>query len=310
MKLLESIMGFTGITYLKVGTMNDIKLSPVDEAKQKKIATAVKFGVMFLACAVIAPVVGLAITGIVGLGAFAAISFIGYNVAPVLALKVANAKYRALDAEKISHIKRVEQQAAANPIETAKQQSIAYKTRATKQLENITAYGTEVNNFEILTNDFSKKYPERAARYSLQLDTMRKVLASKNAKYKELIKNINLMDEQIEMLAADWKMSQALQKVNATGGLDSADPMDQIKADAAIEAVSNSISRAFAEMDSSVLADSVATIGSPMDKTERIANAPSPTLSNMDALEMKSIDLVGISTPTTGRISGNTKVNS
>ena len=271
--------------------MNEVKLSPADEAKQKKLATAAKYWVLFVSCVVIAPAVGLAITGIVGLGAFAAIAFIGANVAPVLALKVANAKYRALDEEKVSHIRKVEQAAAANPIETAKQQAINNKTRAAKQLEYITAYGTEVNNFELMTNDFSKKYPERAARYKTQLETMRKVLANKNAKYKELMQNIKLMDEQIEMLAADWKMSQALQKVNATGGLDSADPMDQVKADAAIEAVANSISRAFAEMDSSVLADSVASTGTPMEKVERIANAPSPTLSNMDALELEAVSV-------------------
>lgn len=270
--------------------MTDIKLTPTEEAKHKKLSALVKGGIIFTTCIIIAPLVGMAITGIVGLGAFAAIAFMGYNVAPILALKVSNAKYRALDAEKISHIKKVEQQASENPIETAKDQSMAYKSRAATQLEHITAYNTEVNNFEVLTNDFSKRYPEKAARYKTQLETMRKVLEFKNFKYKELIQNIKLMDEQIEMLAADWKMSQSLQKVNALGGLDS-DPMDQVKADAAIQAVSNSISRAFAEMDSAVLADSVSLGGSPLANSERIANNISPTLPLIDSVELSTVKI-------------------
>jgi hypothetical protein len=80
-------------------------------------------------------------------------------------------------------------------------------------------------------------------------------------------------------------MSQALQKVNALGGVDGGDPMEQLKADAAIDAVVNSINRAFAEMDASVLADSVAKGGTTMDRTDLIANGSSPSLPDIEAHE-------------------------
>ncbi len=257
-----------------------------DELKQQKMTKVVKFGVMLAVCAVIGPLAFLAIKGIVGLAAFGALVFIGYNAAPVIALKVANAKYRAIDDEKISHIKKVERTAAANPIETATAQSVAYKSRASKYLEGITAYSTEVNNFETMTADFAKKYPETAPRYREQLATMKKALAYKNDKYRELIENIKLMDDKITFLTANWKMSQALIKVNALGGLDSGDPMEQLKADAAIDAVVNSINRAFAEMDASVLADSVAKGGTTMNRVDLLANTPSPSLPGIDSPEI------------------------
>ena len=257
--------------------MNEIEL------KQQNVARIVKVAVMLLVCAVLGPLAYLAIKGIVGLAVFGALAFIGYNVAPVIALKVANAKYRAIDSEKIAHIQKVVKTAAENPIETATGQSQAYKARAAKYLEGITAYSTEVNNFETMTADFAKKYPETAPRYREQLITMKKALAYKNDKYKELIENIKLMDDKIAFLTANWKMSQALIKVNALGGVDSADPMEQLKADAAIDAVVNSINRAFAEMDASVLADSVAKGGTTMNRTDLLNNTPSPSLPGIDA---------------------------
>ena len=256
-----------------------------DDLKKQNITKAVKIGVMLVACAVLGPLAFLAIKGIVGLAAFGALAFIGYNAAPIIALKVANAKYRAIDDEKISHIKKVERTAAENPIETATAQSLAYKARAAKYLENITAYSTEVNNFETMTTEFAKKYPDDAPRFKEQLATMKKALAFKNDKYRELIENIKLMDDKITFLTANWKMSQALIKVNALGGLDSVDPMEQIKADAAIDAVVNSINRAFAEMDASVLADSVAKGGTTMNRVDMLNNTPSPALPGIDSLE-------------------------
>lgn len=253
------------------------------------MSNVVRFGAMFAICAVIGPVAYLAIKGIVGLAAFGVLAYIGYNAAPVIAQKVTNAKtlaleaernafYRALDAERNSHINKVAKAAAADPIATARSQSNDYKKRAERSLEAITAYGTEVRNFENMTADFSRKYPDNAKMYRDQLETMKKALEHKNTKYKELMEKIKTMDDQISFLEANWKMSQALQKANALGGGDLVDPMEQIKADAAIDAVRNSINKAFAEMDSAVLQASVSKSGTPFDRSGLLTNDPSQSL--------------------------------
>ena len=281
--------------------MSDLVLSPADEQKKQQFITVAKWGVIIAACAVALPVVVFGALGMVGIMIAGGIGLVGINAAPVVALKLANMKYRAMDAEALSHIKKVEQQAAENPIETAVAQSQAFKERGKKQLEAITAYSTEVNNFETMTVEFSKKYPEAAPRYAQQLATMKQALSYKNAKYTELQQNIKKMDEQIEFLKANWKMSQALQKANALAGLDSEDPMAQLKADAAINSVVTSINRAFAEMDSSVLQDAAnAGRGTPMDRTaiingtpgmQSIENNPSPTIGlvTMETVSQKKV---------------------
>lgn len=276
-------------TSLEVKEQQFTKIYNAKKQSVVSMSNVVRFGAMFAICAVIGPVVYLAIKGIVGLAAFGALVFLGYNAAPVIAQKVTNAKtlaleaernafYRALDAEKNSHISKVAKAAAADPIATARSQSNDYKKRAERSLEAITAYGTEVRNFENMTADFSRKYPDNAKMYRDQLETMKKALEHKNSKYKELMEKIKTMDDQISFLEANWKMSQALQKANALGGGDLADPMEQVKADAAIDAVRNSINKAFAEMDSAVLQASATQSGTPFDRSGLLTNDPSQTL--------------------------------
>lgn len=262
------------------------------ELKKEQLTKIVKYGLIGLFCAVAAPVAWLAVTGIAGMMAAMGVAAVGYNLAPVVALKLANMKYRALDAEKVTHIEKVQQAAAENPIETAVAQSQAFKTRGVKQLEAITAYGTEVNNFATMVQGFAKKYPEQVDRYKVQLTTMNKALEFKQSKYSELQQNIKQMDEQIEFLRANWKMSQALQKANALAGMDTEDPMAQLKTDAAIDAVVNSINRAFAEMDSSVLSDAAQSGKGPITSRATMLNdAP-----GMQALENNPSSTLGLVT--------------
>ena len=253
--------------------MNEVDSSvQTDEQKKQQFVNYATWGGAILACAVLAPVAWLAVSGIVGMLIAGGIGLVGINVAPIAALKLANMKYRAMDAEQLSHIKKVQTQAAENPIETAVAQSQAFKDRGVQQLNAITAYGTEVNNFETMTAGFAKKYPDQAQRYKQQLDVMKQALQFKQKKYSELQQNIRLMDEQIEFLRANWKMSQALQKANALAGMDTEDPMAQLKTDAAIDAVVNSINRAFAEMDSSVLSDAAQTGKSTITSRAELIN--------------------------------------
>ena len=156
--------------------------SSVDEQKKQQFITYAKWGVIVAACAVALPVVVFGALGMVGIMIAGGIGLVGINAAPVVALKLANMKYRALDAEQLSHLKKVQAQASENPIETAVAQSQAFKNRGVDQLNAITAYGTEVNNFETMTAGFAKKYPDQAARYKQQLDVMKKALQYKQDK--------------------------------------------------------------------------------------------------------------------------------
>ena len=78
--------------------------------KQKYITIA-KYGIMVVAVALLAPVAWMAVSGMMGLALAASIGLVGINAAPVLAQKLANAKYRALDADTVEHIAKVSEAA-------------------------------------------------------------------------------------------------------------------------------------------------------------------------------------------------------
>lgn len=221
--------------------------------KQQKIMTIAKWGIGLVACAIVAPVAYLAITGLVGILIAAGIGLIGINAAPVVALKLANMKDRAIDAERVENIKQVVTAASVNPIETLIQQSFE-KRQASDQFKlAITAFATEVSNFANQVKVFEKEYPDDAQRFRDQLAAMIKLLDFRKDRYKQLQIELDNFDAAIKRAEAMWKMSQAAQKMNKLAGMEVADPFVKIKADAAIDSVMSSVSKAFAEMETALL---------------------------------------------------------
>lgn len=223
-----------------------------DENKQKYI-TAAKWGIMIVAVAVLAPVAWLAVSGMFGLALAGTIGLVGINAAPVMAQKLANAKYRALDTDTVEHIAKVSDAAARNPIETLIDQSME-KRQASDQFRNsITMFKTEVKNFETQIVGFGKEYPEDVARFNTQLDAMNKLLKFREDRYKQLQVELDNFDMAIKKMQAMWKMSQAAQKMNKLAGVEIGDPFEKIKADSAINSVMTNMNKAFAEMETALL---------------------------------------------------------
>lgn len=246
--------------------MNELDL------KKEKLAKAVKFGLIGLFCAVLAPVAWMAVTGIAGMMIAAGLIAVGTAVAPVIALKLANAKYRALDAERVGHIEKVSDAAAANPIETLIQQSME-KRQASDAFRNaITMFRTEVKNFADQIAGFAKEYPDDVARFQTQLGAMTKLLTFREDRYKQLQKELDNFDSAIKRAQAMWKMSQAAQKMNKLAGVELGDPFEKIKADSAINSVMTSMNKAFAEMETALLDNK------EVQQAQRIENSPSPVL--------------------------------
>lgn len=238
-----------------------------------KMTKLVKWGIIGVSCAIAAPVAWMAVTGIAGMMIAGGLAIVGINVAPVLALKAANLKYRVMDAERVSHIEKVVDAASENPIETLIQQSMD-KRQASDQFRGaITSFRTEIKNFTDQTNVFKKDYPEDAGRFEVQLDAMNKLLAFRESRYKQLQKELDNFDAAIKRATAMWKMSQAAQKMNKMAGMELADPFVKIKADAAIDSVMSNMNRAFAEMETALMDNKEVQQAHMM-----VTNEPSPVL--------------------------------
>jgi len=252
----------------------------IDEAQKQKFITIAKWGVIVAACAVALPVVFFGALGMIGILIAGGIGLVGINAAPVVALKLANMKYRALDAERVEHIEKVSNAAAVNPIETLIQQSMEKRQASDQFKQAITIFRTEVKNFADQIAGFAKEYPDDVARFQTQQDAMNKLLKFREDRYKQLQVELDNFDAAIKRAQAMWKMSQAAQKMNKLAGMEIADPFEKIKADSAINSVMTSMNKAFAEMETALMDNKEV-----QQATLMVENNPQPTLGlvTMDA---------------------------
>jgi len=242
-----------------------------EDQKQRKISM-IKWGITIVAVAVLAPVAWLAVSGMVGIALAAGIGLVGINAAPVLALKAANMKNRAIDAERVENIEKVSNAAAINPIETLIQQSQEKRLASDQFRTAITMFRTEVKNFADQIAGFAKEYPEDVDRFKIQLDAMNKLLTFRESRYKQLQAELDNFDSAIKRAQAMWKMSQAAQKMNKLAGVELGDPFEKIKADSAINSVMTSMNKAFAEMETALLDNK------EVQQAQMIENNASPVL--------------------------------
>jgi len=243
-----------------------------NEDQKQKFITIAKWGITIIAVAIMAPVAWMAVTGMVGIALAAGIGLVGINAAPVIELKLANAKYRALDAERVEHIDKVSTAAATNPIETLIQQSMEKRQASDQFKQAITVFRTEVKNFSDQIATFAKEYPDDVARFQTQQDAMNKLLKFREDRYKQLQVELDNFDAAIKRAQAMWKMSQAAQKMNKLAGMELGDPFEKIKADSAINSVMTSMNKAFAEMETALMDNK------EVQQAQRIENSPSPVL--------------------------------
>jgi hypothetical protein len=217
----------------------------VEPTSNKTKVRIIKWAIIGLCIAVGAPLAILLIKGLVGLIVAAVLGLAAINLAPVIAMKFANQK-----------VKMIVTEAETNPIETLYNELNEKRQAAEKFKDSITAFRTEVRNFEQKTSVFKQQYPEDAGRFESQLETMNKHLAFREGRYKQVQQEMQRFSDAIERAKALWDMSQSAQRMNKIAGMQSSDTFAQIKTDAALDSVMNSVNKAFSEMETSLMENS------------------------------------------------------
>lgn len=221
------------------------------EIEQKKEKTKRLWSILGIAAIglVVSPIIFMTIQGLIGLAIAGAIGFLLVSFAPVFATKVANAKYRALEAERIAHLKKVEQSAAENPIETLTnllmQKDKAFEVFKLSVEQAVTAR----DNFKTKVIKFTEKYPHRAAEFQAQLQRMIDLVAKKKAALADAKKSLEDGAMKLEEMKAYWEMSKDAIEANRAAGMDTGDAFEKLKADTACDAVFESMNMAFAQLE-------------------------------------------------------------
>lgn len=214
--------------------------------KLKTWATVIGIGLVGL---IVAPFVLLSIGGIVGLAVAAALGFTLVTLAPWFALKVANWKYRLIDAEKVAHIKQVTTAAEQNPIETLTALLIAKKQAYNVFKASVTQAITARSNFKDKVEKFKLKYPARAHEFETQLARMTDLVERKKKALSEAQTTLEDGDNKLEEMKAYYEMSKDAIEANRAAGMDTGDAFEKLKADTACDAVFESMNMAFAQLE-------------------------------------------------------------
>lgn len=223
---------------------------------QKEISTTVKSDkYMFVLilkilavaafCFLIAPMVMIAVKGMIGVVLCVVIGLVSINFIPRLIDMLANWNLKALKFE-----------ASHNPIETL-------ETDYMKKLEALSTFRDSINNFSASTKTFQDKlakfkttYPGEAEKFEDQLDKMKSLLSLRRKKYAEAEKSVEDYALEIEKAKAIWSMALAAAEMNKASGMNEKDVLQKIKVETSLDSITETMNSAFAELETSLIEES------------------------------------------------------
>ena len=228
------------------------------EEKRKRITTIATWVAGGVCLAIAAPLIFLALKGLIALVAFALVGFLTINIAPVIGMKVGNWRLKAIKAE-----------AAANPIETL--QNLRIERAHALEVANraLVTIGTAVRNFADKVDKLKKKWGEEDPQVQNQiknLDLLRKVEEVKKQQIQRGTKALADFDNEIEKAAAIWDAAQAGKLAGEAAKLNTGDIYEKIKEGTALDSVTSELNSVFAEME--------ATNNEEVSKLMSMADAP------------------------------------
>lgn len=219
------------------------------DAKKAKLKKWLTVGGIAAVGLIVSPIIFLSIQGLIGLAIAGAVGFTVVSFAPVFATVVTNAKYRALDAEKVRHIEKIASAANANPIETLHALLIAKKAAFLEFKASVEQAVTARANFKTKVAKFKEKYPARATEFETQLARMTDLVERKKIALKDAQQTLADGDMKLEEMQAYYEMSKDAIEANRAAGMDTGDAFEKLKADTACDAVFESMNLAFAQLE-------------------------------------------------------------
>ena len=217
------------------------------EQKKQRTELIIKVVGLLGVCLILGPLAttlaagGMALAGlIVGAAAlFTVVKFI-----PWFALKIGNARLKAIKAE-----------ASKNPVETLQNDYQKRQSALGEFRQKIVNFSAEVKNFADKLVDFNKKFPAEAPKFKEQLSKMRQLLELRQKKYQQAQDGLAVYELEIQKAGAIWDMGQAAAKMNEAAGMTEEDFLAKIQVETALNSITTNLNEAFADLEISLMDD-------------------------------------------------------
>jgi hypothetical protein len=212
-----------------------------DEQKKKGLELAIKLGIIGIVGFLVAPFVFIAIGGIVGLILAIGIGFLAIQFAPVVAMKVANLKMKA-----------IENEASKNPIETMKNIYAEGMKEIQKKQQKIIEFSAKVEDYGDKLAGFKKQWPDDAPKFVAGYEKMKASLVKKRQKQTEAIRGAKEYELLIDKAEAVYDMAKSALEVDQMDADIEGKIYNDIKNKVAFDTVNHTFNRAIAEMSAEV----------------------------------------------------------
>lgn len=246
--------------------------TPVDvDAKKRRLAAAVRWSLAIAAAAVIAPVVFLAVKGMVGLALALVIGLAIVNAAPVVAMKFANWKLRGLKDE-----------AARNPIETLQNQQVEREKALKNFASQIESFDAELETYRAELVSEAREHPEAARAGLPTLRQMERLLMFRRAKYKRAAKDLEERRKLVESAQSKYRVALAAQRVSKAAGATDPNVLDKILEDVAFDSVERAVSGSMAALRTAVMVEEIPLDDNDLLRIDQKAPVVDDVASGMD----------------------------
>ena len=259
----------------------------LDSAKSKTAAKVIAWIVGLGSAAILAPLIFLALQGLLGLVAALAVGTLALRLAPWFGTFTSNLGLKLLKIE-----------ARRNPIETMQNIYLQRNEAANEAEKQIKAFNNKVTHYCSQVSIFVKKYPSDAERFRVHHAAMQELLNRKYSALRSVRAKLVEYQSGIERASAIWDMTQASDDLSkAAGLLSEKDAIQQIKHDEALKSVEEGMARSFAELDH-ILKTEVDEFQLSTDQTirmvpnqqaERIALTPNSAFGGLDVTEIHEV---------------------
>ena len=234
------------------------------EQRKARLAAAAKWWFGLVGAAIVAPVVFLAVQGLVGLILAGVLGLAIVHGAPVLSMKFANWKIKAVKAE-----------AARNPVETMQHVLMEKGAAVSAFAQRVEDFATEVRNFNDKLDGFRAQFPAEAPKFEETLRSMQQLLKLRRQRLKEARDELTRLEGEIRKADAIWKMSLAASRMHRAAGMTEDSIMQRIKTETAVDSVQSSLNRALSQLETSLSEEALA-----------LESNPSPTI-DVNAVEIR-----------------------
>lgn len=215
-----------------------------DAARATQLARPLTWALGLGTALVVAPVAFAVVQGVAGLVVAGAIGMAGVQLAPVLALKLANWRLRLMQGE-----------ARGSPLPTLDNLLLdrrAALAQASFQLQSAIA---QIDAFVEQAGEYARRHPDAAPRWLERARRAEQMRAQKKHALRTAAESVAAFEQEVERARTEWALVEAERALSSALGATHGDPMNQLLERTALDSVRLEMNRAFASLETELVLD-------------------------------------------------------